>query len=132
MTMQENVQTVTGAFAAIGCHDPQGFLVLSAEDIEWVIPDEWPQTGTQRGHAGLADLLQKASEVVDTSISKPIDIAAQRGRVLVLGFAKGSIRTTNRTFEDHFVLATTVMNFREYIDTLALARVSETAANPGP
>ena len=132
MTMQENVEIVTDAFAAVGCHDPQGVLVLSAEDIEWLIPGEWPQTGTQRGNAGLADLLQKASATVDTSISKPIDNAAQRGRVLVVGFAKGSIRTANRTFDDHFVLATSVMNFREYIDTLALARVCEATGNLRP
>ena len=48
-------------FAAIGRGDKQGLLALSAEDIEWIIPGEgWPLAGTHRGHAGLADLLQKA------------------------------------------------------------------------
>jgi len=57
MSIQENVQTVKDFFAAVGRGDKQGLLALSAEDIEWIIPGEdWPLAG----HAGLADVLQKA------------------------------------------------------------------------
>ena len=43
MSIQENVQIVRDAFAAIGRGDMQGLLALSAEDIEWIIPGEdWP------------------------------------------------------------------------------------------
>ena len=43
MSTQENVQIVKDFFAAIGRRDKQGLLVLSAEDIEWIIPGEnWP------------------------------------------------------------------------------------------
>ena len=63
MSTEENVQIVKDFFAAMGRGDKQGLLALSAEDIEWIIPGEdWPLAGTHRGHAGLADLLQKASE----------------------------------------------------------------------
>jgi ketosteroid isomerase-like protein len=63
MSTQENVQIVKDFFAALGSGDKQGLLALSAEDIEWIIPGEdWPLAGTHRGHAGLADLLQKASK----------------------------------------------------------------------
>ena len=49
----------------------------------------------------------------------------------------GRIIATNRTFEDDWVFAITVRNgkltnVREYIDTQALARASETAASPRP
>jgi SnoaL-like domain len=64
MITEKNVQTVKDFFAAIGRGDKQGLLALCAEDIEWIIPGEdWPLAGTHRGHAGLADLLQKASEL---------------------------------------------------------------------
>ncbi len=132
---EENVQIVKDFFAAIGRGDKQGLLALSAEDIEWIIPGEdWPLAGTHRGHAGLADLLQKASEMVETS-TEPREFVAQGDRVLVVGFATGRIKATNRTFEDHWVFAITVRNgkltnIREYIDTQALARASETAASP--
>ena len=134
MSIQENVQIVKDFFAAIGRGDTQGLLALSAEDIEWIIPGEWPLAGTHRGHAGLADLLQKASETMET-FTEPREFVAQGDRVLVVGFARGRIIATNRTFEDDWVFAITVRNgkltnIREYIDTQALVRASEMAASP--
>ena len=71
MSTQENVQIVKDFFAAMGRCDEQDLLALSAEDIEWIIPGEdWPLAGTYRGHAGLAAVLQKASEEVETDIPK--------------------------------------------------------------
>jgi predicted methyltransferase/ketosteroid isomerase-like protein len=131
MSTEENVQNVKDFFAAIGRSDRQAVLALSAEDIEWIIPGEdWPLAGTHRGHAGLADVLQKASEKVETSFPGPPEFVAQGDRVLVIGFATGKIKATNKTFEDHWVFAITVRNgkvtkIREYIDTQALARASE-------
>ena len=131
MSIEENVQTVKDFFAAMSSGDKQGLLALSAEDIEWIIPGEdWPLAGTHRGHAGLADVLQKANETVETSYPEPPEFVAQGDRVLVVGFATGRVKATNRTFEDDWVFAITVRNgkvtnIREYIDTLALARASE-------
>src|ERR1700689_1875409 len=131
MRIQENVQVVKDFFAAMGSGDKQGLLALSAKDIEWIIPGEdWPVAGTYRGHAGLADLLQK-SEMLETS-TKPLEFVAQGDRVLVIGFAKGKVIAPNKTFKDNWVFAITVRNgkltnIREYIDTQALARASETS-----
>ena len=138
MSTQANVQIVRDFFAALGRGDKQGLLALSAEDIEWIIPGEdWPLAGTHRGHAGLADFFQKASDMVETSMSEPLEFIGQADRVLVVGFARGRIIATNKTFEDHWVFAITVRNgkltnIREYIDTLALARASEMNASPRP
>ena len=135
MSIEKNIQTVKDFFAAIGRGDRETLLALVAEDIEWIIPGEdWPLAGTHRGHAGLADLLQTASKSIETS-TEPREFVAQGDRVLVVGFAKGKIKATNKTFEDHFVFAITVRdgkltNIREYIDTQALARAAETAATP--
>src|ERR1700735_1947848 len=126
-----NVQIVKDFFAAMRSGDMQALLALSAEDIEWIIPgDGWPLAGTHRGQAGLTDLLQKASETLETSYPKPFEFVAQGDRVLVIGFAKGKITATNKTFEDDWVFAITVRNgkltsIREYIDTQALARASQ-------
>jgi len=134
MSTEENVKIVKDFFAAIGRSDRQAVQALSAEDIEWIIPGEdWPLAGTHRGHAGLADLLQKANETVETSYPEPPEFIAQGDRVLVVGFATGRIKATNRTFEDNWVFAITVRNgkvtnIREYVDTQALARASEPAA----
>jgi uncharacterized protein len=138
MSIQKNVQIVKDFFAAMGGSDRQGLLALCAEDIEWIIPGEdWPLAGTHRGHAGLADLLQMTSKNMETSFPKPPEFVAQGDRVLVVGFARGKVKATNRTFEDHFVFAITVRNgkltnIREYVDTQALARASEMDVSPRP
>lgn len=132
MSTEKNVQIVNNFFAAIGRGDREGLLALVAEDIEWIIPGEdWPLAGTRHGHARLADLLETASKTIETS-TEPREFVAQRDRVLVAGFARGKVKATNRTFEDHFVFAITVRDgrltsIREYIDTQALARASQMA-----
>src|SRR6202790_5415820 len=129
MSIEENSQVVKDFFAAIGSGDKQRLLALVAEDIEWIITGEdWPLAGTRHGHAGLADLLETASKSMETS-TEPREFVAQGDRVLVVGFAKGKIKATNKTFEDDWVFAITVRdgrltNIREYIDTQALARAA--------
>ena len=138
MSAQENIQIVNDFFAAIGDYNKQDMLALVAEDIEWIIPGEdWPLAGTHRGHAELADVLQKASEKVETTYPKPPEFVAQGDRVLVVGVATGKIKATNKPFKDHWVFDITVRdgkvtNIREYIDTQALARASEIATSPTP
>ena len=137
MSIEKNIQTVKDFFAAIGRGDREALLALVAEDIEWIIPGEdWPLAGTHRGHAGLADVLQKASEDVETSYPEPREFVAQGDRVLVVGVATGKIKATNKTFKDDWVFDITVRdgkltNIREYIDTQALARASQMDAS-GP
>src|SRR6186713_1632525 len=136
MSTQENVQIVKDFFAAMGRGDKQGLLALVAEDIEWIIPGkDWPLAGTHRGHAGLTDLLETASKSIETS-TEPREFVAQGDRVLVVGFAKGKIKATDKAFEDDWIFAITVRNgrltsIREYVDTQALARAAQMDAS-GP
>ena len=138
MSIEKNVQIVKNFLTALGRRDKQGLLALSAEDIEWIIPGEdWPLAGTHRGHAELADVLQKAFEEVEMAYPEPPEFVTQGDRVMVVGVATGKIKATNKTFEDHWVFDITVRNgkltnIREYIDTQALARASEMDASPRP
>src|SRR3546814_9930692 len=103
-------------------------MELCDEDIERIIPgQDWPLAGTRRGHAGLEDHFQKASETVETSFMEPREFVAQADRVLVVGFASGKIKATGKSFEDNWIFAITVRDgrlasIREYIATQALAR----------
>src|ERR1700729_9980 len=136
MSIEKNVQTVKDFFAAIGRGDREALLALVAEGIEWIIPGEdWPLAGTRHAHAGLADLLETASKSMETS-TQPREFVAQGDRVLVVGFARGKIKATNKTFEDDWIFAITVRdgrltNIREYVDTQALARAARMDAS-GP
>ncbi len=130
MGTEKNVQTVKDFFAAIGRGDKKGLLALVAEDIEWIIPGkDWPLAGTYRGHAGLSDLLETAARSIETS-TEPREFVAQGDRVLVVGFAKGRIKATSKTFEDDWIFAITVQDgkltsIREYVDTQALALAAQ-------
>jgi len=136
MIIEKNVQVVKDFFAAIGSGDKQDLLALLAEDIEWIIPGvDWPLAGTHRGHAGVEVVLQKASEEIEMTYPKPPEFVAQGDRVLVIGVATGKIKATNRPFKDDWVFDITVQHgklkkIREYIDTQALARASDTAGSP--
>ena len=135
MSVEKNVQVVKEFLAAIGSGDKQRLLGLVDENIVWIIPGEgWPLAGTHRGRAGLADVFQKASEEIEMTYSEPPEFVAQGDRVLVVGVATGKIKATNKAFEDHWVFAITVRNgkltnIREYIDTQALARASESESS---
>ena len=135
MSIKENVRVVKDFFAAMGSGDKQALLALVAEDIEWIIPGEgWPLAGTHRGHARLAEVLQKASDEAEMTYPEPPEFVAQGDRVLVVGVATGKIKATNRAFRDDWVFAITVQNgkvtkIREYIDTQALARASQMDAS---
>jgi uncharacterized protein len=140
MSTESNVQIVKKFLKAMG-GDKQGLLALITDDIEWTIPGEdWPLAGTHRGHAGVADVLRKASEEVETTFPQPPEFVAQGDRVLVIGVATGKIKATNKPFKDDWIFDITVRDgkvakLREYIDTQALARASmtsgpEDAGNP--
>lgn len=138
MTIEQNIKTVKDFFAAMGGSDRQGLLALTAEDVEWIIPGrDWPLAGTHRGHADLTSLLETASREVETTFPKRPEFVAQGDRVLVIGFATGTIKATNKTFEDDFVFDITLRDgkltkIREYVDTQALARASEPDTNAKP
>jgi ketosteroid isomerase-like protein len=137
MSIEKNIQTVKDFFAAIGRGDREALLALVAEDIEWIIPGEdWPLAGTRHGHAGLADLLETASKSIETS-TEPREFVAHGDRVFVVGFARGRIKATNKTFEDDWIFAITVRDgrlthIREYVDTQTLARASKAETDPTP
>ena len=137
MSIEKNIKTVKDFFAAIGSGDREALMALAAEDIEWIIPGEdWPLAGTRHGHAGLADLLETASRSIETS-TETREFIAHGDRVLVVGFARGKIKATNKTFEDNWIFAITVRDgqltsIREYIDTQALARASRIDTDPAP
>ena len=136
MSVQKNAQIVKDTLAAFGRGDMQGVLALLADDIEWITPGEGsPFAGTRRGHAGVADFFQKISEMFEISFLEAREFVSQGDLVLVVGFDRGRVKATNRTFEGHWVFAFTVRNgkvtnVREYIDTLVLARGFEMAASP--
>jgi ketosteroid isomerase-like protein len=57
-----------------------------------------------------------------SDVLEPREFVAQRDRVLVVDFARGKIKATDKTFEDDWIFAITVRDgrltsTREYIDS---------------
>jgi uncharacterized protein len=135
MSSENNVQIVKDFFAAIGSGDKKALLALVAEDFEWIVPGkDWPLAGTHRGHRGLAAIVQKASEEVETKYPKPPEFVAAGDRVFVIGVATGKIKATGKPFADEFVFDVVVRNgkltrIQEYVDTQALAQASKGGAS---
>lgn len=130
MSTDQNVEIVKSFFNAAFGGDRDGMLALVSDEIEWIIPGEdWPLAGVHRGHDGLADLLKTESEAMEMALSEPREFIAKGNRVLVVGYAEGSVKATGRSFQDHWIFAITVedgklTNIREYVDTQALARAA--------
>ena len=134
MSIEENVQVVKDFFAAMGRGDKQALLALVDEDIEWIIPGaDWPLAGMHRGHAGLAVLLQKAFDEVEMTYPKPPEFVAQEDRfwrsASLWGRSKRRISRSRTTGSSTLPIHNgKLKSVREYIDTQALARASETYA----
>jgi uncharacterized protein len=130
MSANENIEVVKSFFDALASGDLQHLTRSTSKEIEWIVPGKgWPLAGTYSGHAGLQDLLRRASEEVDTEVMTFREYVAQGDRVFVSGFASGKIKGTNKDWEDDWVFAITVRDgkityVREYIDTQALAQAS--------
>jgi uncharacterized protein len=88
MSTEKNIQTVKDFFAAIGHGDKEALLALVAEDIEWIIPGKyWPL----RGGEFACDRIQ-----VNRNVHGTQGVRSARDRVLVVGFARGKIKATNK------------------------------------
>jgi ketosteroid isomerase-like protein len=135
MSSETNIQIVKDFFAAIGSGDKKALLALVAEDFEWIVPGkDWPLAGTHRGHGGLAAIVQKASEELETKYPTPPEFVASGDRVFMIGVATGTIKATGKPFQDDWVFDITIRNgkltrIQEYIDTQALAQASKSGAS---
>jgi ketosteroid isomerase-like protein len=133
MSAEKNVQIVKDFFAAIRNHDKQAQQALCDENIEWIVPGkDWPLAGTRRGLAGMEDHFRIHSETMETSVLKVHEFVAQGDRVIVIGFASGIMKATNKKWDDDWVFVITVQDgklksVREYVDTQALAQAAEVA-----
>jgi len=135
MGAEENVQLVKNGYAAFGRGDIQGLLELLSEDVEWEIPGKGlPLAGTYIGREGVARFFQKLGEDAEILAFEPREFVAQDDQVVVIGWERGSIRATNRSFETSWVMAFTIRGgkisgFREFSDTLAIANAYASTAS---
>ena len=128
MGTQDNVQVVKQGYAAFGRRDIPGLVALLAEDVEWHIPGEGPSfAGTYHGHKEVTNFFQNLARELDIQDFQPREFVAEGDHVMVIGWERAKLKSTNRTIELDWVMDFTVRNgkiakFRQYTDTQAIAK----------
>ena len=129
MSETENVSVVRKAFEAFGSADVPAFMELLAEDVEWLIagPSTVPYAGQRHGREGVLQFLQAIGAAVEFERFEPREFVAQGERVLAVGFERGRVRASGRTFDNPWILDFTIRDGRiarmhSYEDTYAVAR----------
>ena len=129
MSERENTETVRRLFQAFGRGDVATLMSLLSEDVVWFLAGPTgliPHAGERRGHAGASEFFQLMGAAVEFEAFEPREFVAQGDKVVALGFERGRVRATGKTFDNPWALVFTVRDgliteFRSYEDTDAVA-----------
>lgn len=129
MSERENTETVQNIFHAFGRGDVATLMSLLSEDVVWFMPgspEVVPYAGERRGHAGASQFFQLLGGAVEFEAFEPREFVAQNDKVVALGFERGRVRATGKTFDNPWALVFTVRGgrvteFRAYEDSAAVA-----------
>jgi ketosteroid isomerase-like protein len=101
MSEQTNVAVVQQAYEAFGRGDIPGVLELLTDDVEWTMqgPSVIPFAGTFRGREGIAEFFTLLDETLEFEQFEPRKFVGQGDTVVVVGYERGLVKPTGRTFE---------------------------------
>jgi hypothetical protein len=128
MAKQENVRVVQQVFEALGRGDIPAMLNALIEDVDWHNPESTeilPWAGTCHGREQVAQFFTTLGEVVEIQQFEPQEFIAQGDKVVVLGYDRARVKSTGRTYENHWAMIFTlrgdkIAGFRIYEDTAAI------------
>jgi uncharacterized protein len=97
----QNVDVVQQAYEAFGRGDIPGVLELLTDDVEWTMqgPSVIPFAGTFRGREGIAEFFTLLDETLEFEQFEPRKFVGQGDTVVVVGYERGLVKPTGRTFE---------------------------------
>ena len=128
MSTEENKRVVQTVFEAFGRGDVPALLAMIDEDAEWAAPGpaSVPYFGERRGPEGAAEFFKHLGGNVEFERFEPGDFIAEGDRVVVLGFERGRVRRTGKTFDNAWALVFTIRGGRVaglhiYDNTAAIA-----------
>jgi uncharacterized protein len=126
---QKNIELVQRGYAAFGNGDIDGLLATMHEDVDWQTSGaaDLPTAGSRRGHAEVREFFKVIDQLIEFESFEPQTFMADAERVVVLGVDKfkvkgGSGKAIDESWCHVFTVRDgSVVAFREYIDTAALA-----------
>ena len=135
MSTINHVQKVQEMYAAFGRGDVPFILNALAADVAWTVdgPSSVPLFGDRRGKDAVAQFFQAIGTHLDIQEFTPQQFFAQGESVVVLGFERGRVRSTGRSYEGHWAhvftfRGTSVSSFREYSNTAAIAEAFQSSS----
>lgn len=136
MNEDANVELVRSGYEKFGSGDIEGLLSLFSEDIDWSTPhlENAPFGGRILGIEEVAKFFNILGETEDFAYFEPTEFIPSRDKVVVLGRAKSTVKTTGRDYEMDWVHVFTihegkVTNFAEYFDTALVDKAFQKAAS---
>jgi ketosteroid isomerase-like protein len=131
---EENKRVVKELYGAFGRGDIAAVRALLAEDVICHLPGTVPHySGTYQGQKSVADFFQNLYANVGVEAFEPREFVAEGDRVLVIGWSRGRVKNTGRTFDNSWVMAFCIRDGRiaklqEYADTQALAAAHDASS----
>ena len=97
----QNVDVVQQGYEAFGHGDIPAVLELLTDDVEWTEqgPSVIPFAGTFRGREGIAEFFTLLDETLEFEQFEPRKFVGQGDTVVVVGYERGLVKPTGRTFE---------------------------------
>lgn len=129
MNEQENLQNARKAYQLFSQGDINGVLDLYAEDVVFVFPgpaDIIPMAGTFRGKEQVRKFFGLVNQNLDFSLFEPREFIPHHDLVIVLGYDKGQVRSTGKSFEEDWVHVARyrdgkLTHWQAFIDTAQVA-----------
>ena len=100
----QNVDVVQQGYEAFGRGDIPAVLELLTDDVEWTEqgPSVIPFAGTFRGREGIAEFFTLLDETLEFEQFEPRKFVGQGDTVVVVGYERGLVKPTGRTFEQEW------------------------------
>jgi ketosteroid isomerase-like protein len=97
----QNVDVVQQGYEAFGRGDITAVLELLTDAVEWTEqgPSVIPFAGTFRGREGIAEFFTLLDETLEFEQFEPRKFVGQGDTVVVVGYERGLVKPTGRTFE---------------------------------
>lgn len=115
-------------YETLGRGDLPAILDLFPDNVEWVYqgPSVIPFAGTRHGREGVAEFFSVLGATLEFEQFEPREFVAQGDTVVVLGFERSRLTSTDRTVEQEWAHVFTFTNgtiarVRSFEDTAALA-----------
>lgn len=130
-----NTELVQSGYEKFGSGDIAGLLELFSDDIEWRTPtiENAPYTGERSGKAGASEFFKLLNASEEITRFEPLEFIAQNDRVVVLGEAEATVRSTGKKYETEWIHVFGVHDgkiteFQEFQDTASVARAFQKTA----